>query len=260
MADYFFLDIVSLITFTLPRASSSYLVSVVAVTPTLPSASGSSAPSTSNGFFSNQGAIAGVFTVVGLVVLALVISLIVIIIRRHHGQQFDRDVETATAPAPNFLNNDGDDPYRHHRDHTTPPHSACRRRMICTSSVLRPGNSTPTHVNGGGVGTVGVGVARIVDYAAYQHLQQRGLHPGQYVQQADFAWNVPQATYNTTPHASSTLVGSLPLPKEQLSYAAHYPNVPEQDADEGVDEDYTDEPDADDAGQQRERQKYDDDD
>ena len=50
-------------------------------------------------FFSNKGAVAGVFTVVGLVVLALVIALIVNAIRRRRAEKFDRDVAEAAAEA-----------------------------------------------------------------------------------------------------------------------------------------------------------------
>ncbi|KAG6901613.1 hypothetical protein C0995_009953 [Termitomyces sp. Mi166 len=90
-------------------------------------ASGSAAPSTNKGFFDNKGAVAGVFTVVGLAVLALLILLVATIIRRRRAKQFDREVaaaaaEAAAASAPDFEDDDDDDtnnPYAHHTDHHT---------------------------------------------------------------------------------------------------------------------------------------------
>ena len=40
-------------------------------------------------FFSNKGAVAGVFTVVGLVALALIIALATNVIRRRRAKKFD---------------------------------------------------------------------------------------------------------------------------------------------------------------------------
>lgn len=50
-------------------------------------------------FFSNTAAVAGVFTVVGLIVVALVIALVVNAIRRNRAKKFDRDVAEAAAEA-----------------------------------------------------------------------------------------------------------------------------------------------------------------
>ncbi|TFK35422.1 hypothetical protein BDQ12DRAFT_668516 [Crucibulum laeve] len=66
-------------------------------------------------FFQNTGAVAGVFTVVGLIVLAVVIALITNGIRRRRAKKFDDEIEAeaaaaAAATAPAFLDDD-DDPY-----------------------------------------------------------------------------------------------------------------------------------------------------
>jgi len=58
--------------------------------------------------------VAGVFTVVGLVALALFVALVTNIIRRRRARKFDREIaeaaeEAAKAPAPVFLDDDGDD-------------------------------------------------------------------------------------------------------------------------------------------------------
>ncbi|KAG5644447.1 hypothetical protein DXG03_008346 [Asterophora parasitica] len=65
------------------------------------------------GFFDNTGAVAGVFSVVGLVVVALVIALITNVVRRRRAKRFDREIaeaaaEAAAAPAPIFLDDDDD--------------------------------------------------------------------------------------------------------------------------------------------------------
>jgi len=68
-------------------------------------------------FFSNTGAVAGVFSVVGLIGLALIIALITNGIRRRRARKFDKELaaatlEAASAPKPVFLDDDDDDPYR----------------------------------------------------------------------------------------------------------------------------------------------------
>ncbi|KAF9235295.1 hypothetical protein BU15DRAFT_78128 [Melanogaster broomeanus] len=68
-------------------------------TPTVTSAPPTSTPGASNSFFSNTGAVAGVFTVVGLIVVALVVALVTNAIRRRRAQKFDRDVAEAAAEA-----------------------------------------------------------------------------------------------------------------------------------------------------------------
>jgi hypothetical protein len=62
-------------------------------------------------FFQNTGAIAGVFTAVGLVAVVIIITIIINIIRHHQAQKFDREIaeaaaEAAVARAPAFLDDD----------------------------------------------------------------------------------------------------------------------------------------------------------
>jgi len=92
------------------------------VTPTQPSISpptNSSDDSNSGGtsFWDNTGAVAGTFTVVGLVGLGAIIFLITFFIRRRRTRAYDRETdlaaaEAATAPVPTFPDDDDDHPYR----------------------------------------------------------------------------------------------------------------------------------------------------
>lgn len=72
----------------------------------------------SDRFFHNKGAVAGVFTVVGLVVAVLLVAFITNAVRRRRAQKFDKDVALAAAEAaanarsPDFgVNDDYDYPY-----------------------------------------------------------------------------------------------------------------------------------------------------
>ncbi|KAG8217108.1 hypothetical protein J3R82DRAFT_5138 [Butyriboletus roseoflavus] len=70
------------------------------ITPTVtstPTAQNNS--SSSNSFFSNTAAVAGVFSVVGLIVVAIVVALVINTVRRRRAQKFDRDVAEAAAEA-----------------------------------------------------------------------------------------------------------------------------------------------------------------
>ncbi|KAF8162612.1 hypothetical protein B0H34DRAFT_286215 [Crassisporium funariophilum] len=70
-------------------------------------------------FFQNTGAVAGVFSVVGLIALAVIIAFITNTIRRRRARKFDKELaaatmEAASAPAPIFLDDDDDDErYKH---------------------------------------------------------------------------------------------------------------------------------------------------
>lgn len=66
-------------------------------------------------FFHNTGAVAGVFSVAGLIVLAIVIALVTNGLRRRRARKFDRELaaatlEAASAPKPVFLDDDDDYP------------------------------------------------------------------------------------------------------------------------------------------------------
>lgn len=77
----------------------------------------------SKGFFANKGAVAGVFSVVGLIGLVFIIALITNAIRRRRAKKFDKEIaEAAAVPAPVFLDDDDRDPYNlrtpaHHYDY-----------------------------------------------------------------------------------------------------------------------------------------------
>ncbi len=65
-------------------------------------------------FWNNKGAVAGVFTVVGLIALALLIVLVTTTIRRRRARQYDRELAEAAAPGPGpvYLDDDDDFPAR----------------------------------------------------------------------------------------------------------------------------------------------------
>ncbi|PPQ73291.1 hypothetical protein CVT24_012314 [Panaeolus cyanescens] len=76
-------------------------------------------PLFSHRFFENKGAVAGVFTVVGLIGLALLVALVTNAVRRRRARKFDRELAEATAaaaaaPAPAFLDDEDEyDKYNH---------------------------------------------------------------------------------------------------------------------------------------------------
>ncbi|KAG1842695.1 hypothetical protein C8R48DRAFT_837907 [Suillus tomentosus] len=73
-------------------------VTYVTVATSTPSSANDTATS-SNSFFSNTGAVAGVFTVVGLIVIAIFIAIVTNAVRRRRAKKFDRDVAEAAAEA-----------------------------------------------------------------------------------------------------------------------------------------------------------------
>ena len=84
---------------------------------TTPSQTSDSANSDDRGFFGNTGAVAGVFSVVGVLVLILAVVLVTTCIRRRRRKQFDRDVdeaarEAAGAQPPIFLDDADDNNFR----------------------------------------------------------------------------------------------------------------------------------------------------
>ncbi|KAG6899506.1 hypothetical protein C0993_009614 [Termitomyces sp. T159_Od127] len=164
--------------------TTSTAVVVVSPFPTQ-APSRTAAPSSSNNtFFENKGAVAGVFTVVGLIVAALFIILVFTVIRRRRARQFDREVEAAAAeaaaaPAPHFLDDDDEDPYRHPADqpaayvdhpqysdissHGTYSQPALGSQEAYGMRDLGPAPAelyNNPYVTGGAAGAAGVGVAR----------------------------------------------------------------------------------------------------
>ncbi|OJA21232.1 hypothetical protein AZE42_07990 [Rhizopogon vesiculosus] len=80
--------------------SGNVVITTYVTTPASVSSTATSTPAaTSNSFFQNTGAVAGVFTVVGLVVLVVFIALVTNAVRRRRAQKFDRDVAEAAAEA-----------------------------------------------------------------------------------------------------------------------------------------------------------------
>ncbi|KAJ7607486.1 hypothetical protein FB45DRAFT_947753 [Roridomyces roridus] len=94
--------------------------SVVIVTQTVPFTPSASLPSSSpgvhtasKGFLQNKGAVAAVFTIVGLVAAGIIFALVTNAIRRRRAKRFDREIaeEAKRAPPPVFV--DDDDDYNH---------------------------------------------------------------------------------------------------------------------------------------------------
>ncbi|KAL5511968.1 hypothetical protein ACEPAH_5187 [Sanghuangporus vaninii] len=98
--------------------STNGLTATVVVTEPVASASQSAVSDNSSdddggGFFGNTGAVAGVFTVVGLVALIIVFVLATNVIRRRRAKKFDDEVAEAAAEAnanPRYPFDDYDDP------------------------------------------------------------------------------------------------------------------------------------------------------
>ncbi|KAF8635602.1 hypothetical protein AX15_000242 [Amanita polypyramis BW_CC] len=151
----------------------------VASSTTSGSTTPSSLPSTSRGFFQNRGAVAGVFTVVGLVAVVLLIVLIVNFYRRRQAKKFDREIaeaaaEAAAARAPAFLD-DENDHYgpgpgsAYAAKYSDVSHGTYSQPPMSESYGMRemgpsPGESYDPNMYGGvagmGAGAAGIGVAR----------------------------------------------------------------------------------------------------
>ncbi|KAH7890198.1 hypothetical protein F5I97DRAFT_651795 [Phlebopus sp. FC_14] len=75
------------------------VTTVVTPTASITPSPANNSSSSSNSFWHNTGAVAGVFTVVGLVVVAIFVALVTNAVRRRRAQKFDRDVAEAAAEA-----------------------------------------------------------------------------------------------------------------------------------------------------------------
>ncbi|KAI0648594.1 hypothetical protein C8Q79DRAFT_1008895 [Trametes meyenii] len=73
--------------------------SVVFATPTVSSTSAGDHKSDSKGFFQNTGAVAGVFTVVGLAVVVIAVAIVTNAIRKRRAKKLDREIAEAAAEA-----------------------------------------------------------------------------------------------------------------------------------------------------------------
>lgn len=122
----------------------------------------------SSSFFANKGAVAGVFTVVGLIGLVILIALVVNCIRRRQARKFDKELflatqeAAATAPNPNFLDDEDDEPKRtgysdvSHGTYGQPPMEAYNMRDMGSHSTA-VGEIYDPYANGG---AAGIGVVR----------------------------------------------------------------------------------------------------
>ena len=128
---------------------------------------------TSKGFFDNTGAVAGTFSVVGLVGLGILIFIVTAIIRRRRAERFDKDVALAAAEAAATAHNpDFDDEYgygstghgvggfgyadTYHQDPVTyaPTREAYGVSGVGGTAYADPDNYSGT---GGGPGAAGIG-------------------------------------------------------------------------------------------------------
>ncbi|KAI1787748.1 hypothetical protein LXA43DRAFT_685082 [Ganoderma leucocontextum] len=90
----------SAILITSSDGSVATRTTIVIVSPTVTSGtSDNSKTSSSKGFFQNTGAVAGVFTVVGLVALILCIAFVTNAVRRRRAKKLDREIAEAAAEA-----------------------------------------------------------------------------------------------------------------------------------------------------------------
>ncbi|KAG2134494.1 hypothetical protein DEU56DRAFT_756927 [Suillus clintonianus] len=80
-------------------SGNQVVTSITYVTASSTPSSANNTVTSSNSFFSNTGAVAGVFTVVGLVVVAIFVALLTNAVRRRRAKRFDRDVAEAAAEA-----------------------------------------------------------------------------------------------------------------------------------------------------------------
>ncbi|KAF4564966.1 hypothetical protein EYR36_002909 [Pleurotus pulmonarius] len=157
--------------------------------------------SNSSGFFSNTGAVAGVFTVVGVVVLAVVFALITNAVRKRRARKFDREIadaaaEAAAAQAPAFLDDDDDDIERraagYGRGGTSGGYGGNGSKESYTGydSYGQPNlgyesygmSEIPTNASATGLvasaGAAGIGASALARARSQRALEAQGLAPG----------------------------------------------------------------------------------
>ncbi|KAG9221479.1 hypothetical protein CCMSSC00406_0009915 [Pleurotus cornucopiae] len=158
--------------------------------------------SNSSGFFSNTGAVAGVFTVVGVVVLAVVFALITNAVRKRRARKFDREIadaaaEAAAAQAPAFLDDDDDDIERraagYGRGGTSGGYGASGSKESYTgydSGYGQPNlgyetygmSEIPSNASAtglvAGAGAAGIGASALARARSQRALEAQGLAPG----------------------------------------------------------------------------------
>ncbi|EAU80769.1 hypothetical protein CC1G_04879 [Coprinopsis cinerea okayama7 len=124
------------------------------------------------GFFQNTGAVAGVFSVVGLIVLAIIIAVVTNGIRRRRAKKFDREIaeaarEAAAAQPPaGFL--DDDDDYNRGYGNNTSGGAAGYGAYSDASSHGTYAQSPMSHAESYGMREIGRGPApgEVFDYGA----------------------------------------------------------------------------------------------
>ena len=146
-----------------------------------------------SGFFHNKGAVAGVFTVVGLIALAIGIALVTNAVRRRRAKKFDREIDAAAEEARKAGANtdffDGDDYNPAGYDNFSS--SLGRSRSVYTDGTHGTYSQQPlravesygmTELHTGdpytaaGVGAAGAGAAAMADSAGNAGVGAAGLN------------------------------------------------------------------------------------
>ncbi|KAF8518148.1 hypothetical protein BU17DRAFT_91272 [Hysterangium stoloniferum] len=194
-----------LTTFVFNSQSQSTVVSLVAPTPSGTNAEGSSG-SSKKGFFQNTGAVAGVFSVVGIAGLIVAFILVTTCVRRRRARRFDRDVAEAAAQAAatshvNPALDDDDYPYPDggygarpmaYKDDITPHRDLSKSSghgSLYQDPMSHAQNESYNMADMGGVAGVG---ALAAGYGAQQHqgygVQGQNQGPAQGYPQQGFAY------------------------------------------------------------------------
>lgn len=201
----------------------------------------------SSGFFHNKGAVAGVFTVVGLIALAVAIALVTNAVRRRRAKKFDREIDAAAEEArkaaadPSLF-----DPEDYHGSTTAYDAfsgSLGRSRSMYTDHThgtysqqpLRPAESygmNELHANDpysaagvgagmAGAGAAGMGAIGMADSAGNAGVGAAGLNRSRSTTQPYNAFAGPNAYARPAPSgAEDPFYDTPPMP---TNYASAYP-------------------------------------